>query len=297
MLTVFTTPRAFHGQASVIQRNAIRSWCRLQPRPEIILFGDAEGTGEAAVELGVRHIPDIGGNEYGTPLVSAMFAAAERLSGSPLLCYVNADIILMGDFRATVQRVSAPSPFLMVGRRWNLDLREPVDFERADWEERLRARVVREGVLHAVTGIDYFVFPRGLWGSIPPFAIGRSAWDNWLIYRARAVGAAVLDATAAVMAVHQNHDYLHHAQGATGVWEGPEARRNQQLTGGSRYALTLADVTHVVTPSGIRPALSPAHLKRRIVTAPLFFPSLASVVDPLVHLARRVRNSTRRIAR
>jgi len=35
-----------------IQRNAIASWTRLDPRPEIFLFGEEEGTRELAGEIG-----------------------------------------------------------------------------------------------------------------------------------------------------------------------------------------------------------------------------------------------------
>ena len=106
-LALFTTPKPFRGHMAVIQRNAIRSWHRLQPPAQILVFGGAEGAAGAAAQLGVRHTPGVGRNEYGTPLVSAMFAEAERLSHSPLMCYVNADIILMSDFTAAVRRVGA----------------------------------------------------------------------------------------------------------------------------------------------------------------------------------------------
>ncbi len=291
MLTLFTTLKPCRGHIEVTQRNAIQSWCRLGPRVEVIVFGDAEGTVAVARELGVRHIPDVGRNEYGTPLVSAMFATAERLSGSPLMCYVNADIILMSDFLLAVRRLATEASFLMVGRRWDLDLGEPLNFEQAGWEERLRTRAVRSGALHSVTGIDYFVFPRRLWGALPPLAVGRPAWDNWIIYHARARGVRVIDATRVVTAVHQNHDYLHHPEGETGFWEGPEAKRNRELAGGLRCLFTLADATHLLTPWSVRPALSMTHVKRRLVTTPQFFPFLDPIMTPLIRIGRVIRNT------
>ena len=65
------------------------------------------------------------------------------------------------------------------------------------------------GTLHDFSGIDYFVYPRGMFGEIPQFALGRWYWDNWLVYRARRLGGALIDASACVMAIHQNHDYRH----------------------------------------------------------------------------------------
>jgi len=291
MLTLFTTLKPCRGHIGVIQRNAIQSWCYLRPSVEIIVFGDALGTSEVATEFGIHHISGVDRNEYGTPLVSAMFAAAERLSDSPLMCYVNADIILMSDFLLAVRRLATEASFLMVGRRWDLDLQEPLNFEQAGWEERLRTRAVCGGTLHSMTGIDYFVFPRGLWGALRPLAVGRPAWDNWIIYHARARGVRVIDATRVVTAVHQNHDYLHHPEGETGVWEGPEAKRNRELAGGLRCLFTLADATHLLTPWSVRPALSMTHVKRRLVTAPLFFPFLDPIVTPLIRIGRVIRNT------
>jgi hypothetical protein len=58
--------------------------------------------------------------------------------------------------------------------------------------------------------IDYFVFRKGLYKELPDLVIGRVFWDQWLVWKARASGAALLDATDAVTAIHQNHDYGYH---------------------------------------------------------------------------------------
>lgn len=171
-------------------------------------MGDDEGTADVAREFGLRHVPDVARNEYGTPLVNSVFECAQAAASHRLLCYVNADIILLGDFLTAIQHIQFRR-FLMVGQRWDVDLNRALDFTWLDWETDLRRRVAEQAVLHPTTGIDYFVFMSGLWGDILPFAIGRTAWDNWLIYRARARGAAVIDATQVVTAIHQNHDYTH----------------------------------------------------------------------------------------
>src|SRR5437879_7577786 len=177
MLTLFTTPKPFRGHIAVIQRNAIQSWLRLRPTCEIILLGDDQGTAEVAAEFKLRYIPTVARNDYGTPLVNSLYAEAEKAATYSLLCYVNADIIFMSDLLPAVQLVIREKPrSLMVGRRWDLDLKETLDF-KTDWEQWLRSLVDLRGKIHAHTGIDYFVFPKGLWGEIPPFAIGRSVWD------------------------------------------------------------------------------------------------------------------------
>lgn len=262
MLTLFTIPKPFRGHIAVIQRNAIRSWTLLRPACEIILFGDDEGTAEVAAEFGVRHVPTVARNEYGTPLVSDLFEQAQRLAAHDSLCYVNADIILLSDFLAAVRRIPFRR-FLMVGQRWDVDLDRPWDFDSPDWEKRIREYARNHGNLHPPTGIDYFVFTPGLWRDIPPFAIGRTTWDNWLIYGARAGGAAVIDATRAVTAIHQNHDYGHIPDGLDGAWKGPEAQRNLALAGGYDHVFTLTDATWLLTPRWLMPAWTKEHRFRQ----------------------------------
>jgi len=252
MLTIFACPKSFTDpHIAIIQRNAITSWTLLEPRPEIILFGGEPyefGVAEICQELGLRHVPEVERNQYGTPLLSDLFLKAEQLASHDLLAYVNADIILMGDFMRAVECVARlRRRFLLVGRRWDLDVKECLTFE-SGWEERLRARAQQEGRLYPPKGIDYFVFPRGLWGAIPPFALGRTAWDNWLLFRARKMGACLIDATPVVMAIHQNHGY---SAGEKWVWKGPEAQRNRELTGGPQCWWTLQDATHRLTLKGI----------------------------------------------
>ena len=256
MLTMFAVPKAFHGHVGMIQRNALRSWLRLDPRPEVILFGEDEGVAEFAAELGVRHLPELAKSTHGTPLISDAFSQAQEAAQHDTLCYVNADIILMSDFLAAVRGVlSLSRPSLMVGRRWDVDVKEELAFDDG-WEERLRSETRTRGVLHEVTGIDYFVFRKGLWGeSMPAFAIGRTAWDNWLLFEARRRKAALVDATRMVTIVHQNHDYAHVAGGVEGAWKGQESQENVRLAGGYARMFTIGDATWELRSTGITRAI------------------------------------------
>ena len=51
MLTLFAIPKPFRGQSDLIQRNAITSWTRIEPRPDVLLFGNEEGTAEFEAHL------------------------------------------------------------------------------------------------------------------------------------------------------------------------------------------------------------------------------------------------------
>jgi len=231
-LTIFTMPKGFADHTGTIQKNAIRSWAQLDPKPEIILFGDEPGVREMAEEIGARHVPEVARNEFGTPLVDGLFHAAQDLAQNDTVAYVNADVILVQDFVAAVQKVHPNLPnFLLIGRRWDLDVLDEIDFQGPRWRESLQRQVGERAMLHAESGLDYFVFHKGLWSQIPSFAIGRTAWDNWLVNDPRRRGIPVVDGTEYITAVHQDHDYQHAAGGRHGAWNGQEAVRNRSLAG------------------------------------------------------------------
>jgi hypothetical protein len=246
-ITIFTLPKAFKKLTGIIQRNAIKSWTKLEPRPEIILFGDDEGTEDIAQELGLRYIPDIKRNEFGTPLMDDLFSQAKSNATNDTLIYVNADIILMSDFMASVHRANTQfDQFLMVGQRWDTRISSPVDFEDPSWENHLRNRIARSGTLQDISAIDYFVFSKNVLPELPPFAIGRTAWDNWIIYTALATKHPVIDASQTIMAVHQNHDYSH----AKRLLFDIEINRNRYVAYETFFLCFLSHATWALTPAG-----------------------------------------------
>ena len=162
MLTIFSIPKPFKGTMDVIQRNAIKSWTLLQPSCEIILTGDDPGTREAADELGVRHIPALNRNEFGTPLMDHAFRLADAESKNPLLCWVNSDIILMDDILEAAKKVQKQTDwFFMTAQRTDLDWAHPLSFEKG-WDDRLLREASRNGKLHHFTEIDFWIYPKSL---------------------------------------------------------------------------------------------------------------------------------------
>lgn len=254
MITLFAMPKSFDiPHIRVIQRNAIRSWIKLSSECEIILLGDDHGTADIAKEFGLRHILKVERNEFGTPVISSLFNLAQEASATNILAYINSDIILMKDFPAAVRQVPSDFPFLLIGRRWDLDVTELIDFEVDDWEDKLRRRLTSDGNQDQVFGgSDYFVFRKGMWGEIPPIALGRYIFDNWLIHRALEIGAKVVDTTPVVTAVHQKHEYNHHPLGTDGVIYGVETWRDLHLAGGPSIIRTLFDANFVLTHEGLR---------------------------------------------
>ena len=110
-----------------------------------------------------------------------------------------------------------------------------------------RELALRRGQKCAAEWIDYFVFSRGRYRADTPSFVLRVFSDNWLVWKALDAGKPVVDASRAVMAVHQNLDYSYQPQGKAGVWSGEEAGLNGQM-GGWRHLRTIADATEVLPP-------------------------------------------------
>jgi hypothetical protein len=231
MVTLFTTPKPFVGHSAVIQRNALKSWTLLHPDVEVILFGDEDGAAETCQELNLHHEPYVRRNENGTKYLNYIFDRAREISRHNILCYANCDIILGSDFRAALDLIAGTySEFLMMGRHWDTDITEPRDFDQLDWDSQLRSLVLRSGKQNGPTWIDYFCFSRDLYyRKMPPFLIGRTGWDPWLIWFAHKSNVRLVDASRMVMAVHQNHDYAYLKQGAASSHSQSEAKYNWSL--------------------------------------------------------------------
>ncbi len=213
-VTLFSIPAPFEGHTGVIQRNAIKSW-RSVVGAEVLLFGDEAGLAETAREFGASQHATMRRNALGTPLVTDALHQARELANTDQIAYANADIILMSDFADAVSALerSSLTEWLMVGQRWDLDVQAPLDLN----EPHLRSLVAAHGRLHGKAGIDYFAFPRHLPLSLPDMAVGRPGWDSYLIYAARAARIPVIDATQAVVAIHQNHPPRYRSGGAEAV--------------------------------------------------------------------------------
>lgn len=294
MLTIFAIPKAFQGHTATIQRNAIASWTMLRPRPEVLLFGNESGTREICRELGLQHIPEVSCTAYGAPLLRDLFRRAQEVTERELLCYVNADIMLLRDFSDALQVASkAHRRFLLVARRWDIFLDRLWDFASDEGGQELREYVLREGKQGPLPGnSDFFLFSRGLWSSIPALGIGRGSWDAWLVYEARRLGAAVVDASSAVMSVHQSHDQASYPHGLR-QWR-TELDLNHDIAGEEASRFCLYDSTHVLTRSGLQRPMGFSYLTRRVDTLPLFHPRLAAPVwipRMLIAAARALRRN------
>lgn len=271
MITIFTIPKPFIGLDDIHQRNAIQSWLAIRPECEIILCGNDQGVAEAAKEYGVVHIPDIPVNEFGTPYLDAAFQRAQQIAKNDLMCYVNADIIFPSTLVGSISSIPFQK-FLGVGRRFNLDLDELVDFQNQQSSQEFFNNAKEKATEFIMGASDYFFFRKNGFTDLPPFAVGRPYWDNWMIYTARKMGLPVVDVTMPILAVHQNHGYAHVTDGIGDTWCGPEADANYGFVGNDKY-FTLWDCTHMLDKSSrIYETNGERYLRRIIRNIPTLYP-------------------------
>jgi hypothetical protein len=249
-VTIFASPRAFTGEFDVIQRNAVASWTRLRPRPQILLIGNEPGTAAASRELGAEHVPEVRVSEFGTPFADSIIELAEARATHGLLIWIAADTILCDDVVPAIETVSRRfQRFCMIAGRYRLAHPAPIDFDDEGWQVKLRASASGP-ILDDLSAGDFFAFPRSFWGRFPPFIEGRSFLDGWMLFRTLEMGAALVDATRVVMTIHQDHTYALHAGGAAAMWSGPEARHNRELA--RKRLLTRDNADWVLTADGLR---------------------------------------------
>ncbi|MGE5252004.1 MAG: hypothetical protein ACM3QS_17505 [Bacteroidota bacterium] len=268
LLTLFSAPKGFDdAHIATIQRNAIRSWTLL-PDVDVLLLGEEAGMGDAARELGVKHLPHVKRNEKGTPLISSMFELARANSEAPLLCIINADMILLPDFVAAAKQArDLAEKFVLLSQRWDLDVTARLDFNPG-WEGVLREHTLQHGELHRPAGSDFFLFPRACYQEVPDFAIGRAGWDNWMIYKARREKWRVIDCTPSITIIHQNHRYGH-LPGGQAHYNLPETNENIRLAGGEaaiRYTIT-DSTDRLANGKLVRPGMSYLRFMRGVELA------------------------------
>ena len=188
-----------------------------------MLVGDDPGVGEVAREFSALHAGEVAQSELGTPALDSAFRSVDEIAAAGLRCFVNSDIVLTNDLLAAVAAVRR-FPAALPARRPDSRSSRRRCRPRRSGRARGNAHFARAGC-EGRLAIDWFVFPSGLFDPLPPFLVGRAGFDNWMIWKARQLGP-VIDATDAVVAIHQPHDYAHLAGGKHQAYYGDEAKQN-----------------------------------------------------------------------
>ena len=230
MYTIFSCPKEFTSLFGVIQRNAINSWLKLSPKPKIILFGienediKKEFDDDCITFLSIDHV-----NEYKTPFISSIFEKAIEHSPTETLCYVNSDIILFNDFPRTVENLIYQKKYFGVGKRYTIEIEKILDFSD---QSKIRDYYLKNLKFDLYTGSDYFIFHKKSIRNMPNFLIGRTCWDNWLMYNAVKNNLNQIDCSFDIACIHQKHDYSHIKTNTSHHYKGIEREYNLKQLGG-----------------------------------------------------------------
>ena len=183
-------------------RNALGNWHALDA--EVLVL---DGNERQAKELGYRHIVDCERGAFDLPYLNSMVNLARDQALGKFLVLTSDHLIFLSGLSSAIRLVSERfDEFFIVGRRYDLDLNE-IDY-RGDWKSTLWAVLQERGGIGSPAAKDYFIFPKSLEITIPPFLVGREWWDTWFVWYARQKHIPMIDATQLILGIHQNHKFL-----------------------------------------------------------------------------------------
>lgn len=269
LVTIFSSLRPFVDPHTIlIQRNAIRSWLALTPRPQVVLIGDDEGVDDLAREFSVQHISDVEKNSAGIPMRSSMCQLAHAAAENELLCIINSDIVILDGFYEALRSIPLKQ-FVATGRRYDLDVHDEIATDADDWQSSLRARADREGSLRGPSTMDYAVYSKSINPPVfPPFPMNSAGWDPWFLYAHRRRGIPVVNLTHEVTIVHQNHESRDATRRKKIAWRNDsKAMAAVRDAGGFSSMMTLREADYVLMASGLQRPLANRFLSGLVGTA------------------------------
>ena len=239
-LVIFTSFKPFVGDAAILQGRSLANWRLILPMAQIVNFE----TKSAIVEDYPATINTVQLDEQGrVPSFGAMVKSLIDHTDADLFLYVNGDI-LFDKTILTALRSVPPYDFLLTGQR----------IDRNEQGERC---------LHRPSGMDYFLFRRGMFANLPSVTMGRAYCDSALVADCLRRSIPVIDASFAVRVEHQYHYYGHIEGGRESVWNGADARQNLKDNGLRPFAPHCIDATQTLLSDGrIVPTIRPSLLRR-----------------------------------
>ena len=213
-IAIFTSLKPMEGRAKDAQERALANW-RDVFMPSIIV-------------------------EFEGPLVpfSEMVEMVEQDSDADILMYANADILFV---RRQIGEI---------WRKWGARL--PGILKGGFVLTGQRIDILEDGSkqLHRPSGMDYFIFRRGMFRDLPKVVMGRAYCDCALVAYCLRRGIPVVDASYALRVEHQFHDYGHVDGGRRKVWVGEEAMSNKRENALRDFGPNVLDATHTLLPDG-----------------------------------------------
>jgi len=310
-MTFITTFKPFKPPFDTIQLNALKSWLRFCPPCEVVVVGAEEGVEEVIGHMpNVTLVPVVKRSAHGAPLFDDFIKKGESVARHELICLVNGDIIIADDILRVVKAVKKRfgNKFLLTTRRYDIIITELINDNLHEKIKSIRDQIITTYSGRKPKGTDLFVFGKGLFDDIPPFAIGRLVWSRWLIYKGLSLGIPVIDATEVLTVIHQQHSYAHITEssvqnaflkGKTGYDAVVLSRdyNHNLLIGGPAVYFSEDDCDYILTRHGLSRRTDIQFLVRRLFKMPLLNPRTnrhALLVTKVLFPSNTIRRSIKK---
>ena len=211
-----------HRNGYLFQFNAVRSWLRLQPPSNILLYMDTQESCDhllnmhpSFAQLRCHPAPCVN-TQFNRPRLDCIFNHANEHSTTDIIAFVNGDIVLSPYLTEVLDSVRRQydQHFSLVSRRTDTLIDDAtldswfsvIGSGTTDHTDAVIEYSRRNGTMHSEWGIDLFVYTRTLFATLdfPPFLAGVYRWDNWLLSTLILTDdMRVVDASAPQLVIHQ----------------------------------------------------------------------------------------------
>lgn len=252
MITILSSPKPFKGKDKINQYRAISTWKKLH-NAEIILYGDEVGLDLVGKELNVKIVKDIEMSKDGIPLFNSIISHSEKNGLFKNQMYINCDILINETILDALNSISL-NRFLLIGERMDLEKNIYVDLFENNYKQSILKKIKEKKILlHGPTGIDFFIFPKGIWKDLPKVVIGRGGYDSSLLAHCRRNKTPIIDGTGVIIALHQFHNYKHIKGGKKAVFYGDDAKTNNIAQGGKYSGNWVSDSDFIIENNKLIP--------------------------------------------
>lgn len=230
-LTFVVPCRPFVGVFDELQRRAIASWRRAVPNARILLLGSDL---PPAAQLDADAVLAPATNGRGITILTGVWEIACRQQ-SAWVCVGESDILFDASLPHTLAALEGVERPFVIAQRWDM---------AADGTRRL----------HPPSAMSFCLWRGGTIRAdgIPPFAVGRTLHDNWLVWAAiERWQMTVIDATECLTAIHIDHPYAEYGD-KEGMFRSAERAENQRMgyATGMPRPYGIDDTPYRLTPTG-----------------------------------------------
>ena len=217
LLTIFTTFKdhsnnSHHGFA---HRVVIDNWATFDKYIKPVLFVDVSHDTELSNIAKSRNwdiLPLNRVNPSGAPFLKDMYFSVFDKYNSTFYGFANGDILFNNNLLSTLTEIKRnlhllQNNVLIIGIRTNVDLENFEEKTRLEFaKENLENISDKKGTLFIAMSEDYFFFTKHgctlNWTALADVVIGRVAYDNYIVAKAKEENVHVIDATRTLLAVH-----------------------------------------------------------------------------------------------